>query len=201
MPSIDERKVSSSTVDYKWEFMLYPDTTDYEFEKVIKYMMDYFDEWAWVVHDKDTLPDGSIKKTHVHFIGQKVNKSTSTLAGMAYRFGLDEKWVEPIRTWKGANRYLIHYHNEDITKFEYSPDAVHCNYRYEKYLDAPSESDMAKQIFAFIMRKGGYVTSNELVEYCLKENLYSALRRGMCIWREYLIPNTSRNRLIHDEEF
>lgn len=39
--------------DYKFSIKLYPDSRDYDAKKCIASLQEYFEEYAWIIHDKD----------------------------------------------------------------------------------------------------------------------------------------------------
>ena len=57
----------------KFSGTFYVDSETYSADDVIQTIQEYFDEWAWIVHDKDVDENGELKKPHVHWIGSIAN--------------------------------------------------------------------------------------------------------------------------------
>ena len=73
--------------DRKFELVLYPDSTSYDCQTVLSKACAYFNEWAYILHDKDLDENGQPKKPHFHFYG-KSSGSPLTPQGVASRLGV-----------------------------------------------------------------------------------------------------------------
>lgn len=47
------------------------DSEIYDCAEAVANLGDFFDEFAWIEHDKDIENDGSLKKSHIHWVGRK----------------------------------------------------------------------------------------------------------------------------------
>lgn len=45
-----------------WELVLYPDAENYCCDKIIANASQYFEQWAYILHDSDITADGDTKK-------------------------------------------------------------------------------------------------------------------------------------------
>lgn len=98
-------------------------------------------EWSWIVHDKDTYEDGTLKPPHIH-VEMKFNTDQ----------GVDNvcKWFDdkPERIergksdnksfmWENMNMYIIHDTKTAIEgeKYPYPIEEVHSNFDYESLIE------------------------------------------------------------------
>lgn len=109
------------------------------------------------LHDKDTLPDGTLKKPHYHIMLVWDNTTTTTKANEIVE---DMKGVRPPQdnlfacsSVSSCARYLIHRDNAD--KFQYDSKDVYC-YGGLDYLElcasVSDEREQLKQMKKFIIK-------------------------------------------------
>lgn len=89
-------------------------------------------EWSYVLHDKDLLQDGSIKKPHVHllmkFTSPVVLKSILSMLGLSDD---DAHLIQAVRrSYRGTLLYLVHYGRPD--KYQYSHTDVVASFDYQE---------------------------------------------------------------------
>lgn len=75
--------------------------------------------YAWALHDKDTKPDGTLKKAHIHLyfmqtLSSKQKKYVGEVTGIHY--------IEDTRSAGDMLDYLTHENDED--KYHYSKDII-----------------------------------------------------------------------------
>lgn len=75
--------------------------------------------YAWALHDKDTKPDGTQKKAHIHLyfmqtLNKKQKKYVAEVTGISY--------IEDTRSAADMLDYLTHENNDD--KYHYSKDII-----------------------------------------------------------------------------
>lgn len=180
MCDMAKKKLDHDKPDRKWFIELYTETESYSYDEVITNLCEYFDEWAYIIHDKDINEKGEIKKVHVHFCGltktPRIRKNISTVTGVP------ETFIERAGTWKGVNRYLLHLDNPD--KYQYGLYYVESNFDYCNLVNAKeSESIKVKELIFYIRTEcKGLV---DLADYAVENNLWDAYRRNYSILKDY----------------
>lgn len=168
--------------DRKFELILYPDATNYDYNTVILSAQKFFDYWAFVVHDMDRDENGDPIKPHVHFIGKK--ETIITPKGVCYQLQVPEQNLANIKYWKSAVRYLIHHDQPD--KYQYLLESVSSNFDLSVYFkEALDEADQANQIFKKIA-SDPTLTEFKLIEWVLDNQLWATYRRGYSVWHNLL---------------
>lgn len=83
--------------------------------------------WCIITHDKDALPDGTLKKPHFHAVLTFGN--TKTFKTIADTIHCQPQYVNKIRsTTLAAEMYLVHRNDPD--KYQYDPKEVLANFDY-----------------------------------------------------------------------
>lgn len=169
--------------DYKWSAIIYPDCTNYAAGRTAEQILDYaskwpFQEWYYILHDKDVKPDGTPKKPHYHFIAKTQPENLSTFARV---LGIPPNYVQRVKNWKKMCKYLVHDENSD--KVRYLVEQVICKDTnvYLKYWDCASEGEEAQKILEYILESGckSYI---QLIDWCCKHDLYATCRRNASMW-------------------
>lgn len=163
-----------------WELVLYPDAGNYCCDEVIANAVQYFEQWAYILHDCDTNADGDAKKSHYHFYGKCPTPRTPQ--SVVNVIGVPLESIRNVNKWKSAIRYLIHADNPE--KFQYEPDSVSANFPLDGIFTI-SDDKQARLIMQHILdtRSASIV---ELTAWALDNGCYSALRRGFAIWSQVL---------------
>ena len=174
------KKLDHDKPDRKFMIELYTVTESYVFEEVLAALCEYFDEWAYIIHDKDIDEDGEIKKEHLHFCGQcktpRIRKSISKITGVP------ENFIERAKTWKGANRYLLHLDHPD--KYQYGLYYVESNFDYCDLVNAKeSETVKMRELIYYIRTE--CKTMVDLADYALENGIWDAFRRNYTILKDY----------------
>ena len=133
--------------------ILYPDAENYNCDDVLETIRNYFDKWAYVLHDKDVLPEtGEQKKPHYHWVGSLAYPVE--ISTVIRRLDIPGNYVEAIRkksgktNWKGAVRYLVH--DADPDKYQYLVKDVVSNFDILRYLGSGDEVLQIQRIIGFI---------------------------------------------------
>lgn len=163
-----------------WELVLYPDAENYCCDDIIANAAQYFEQWAYILHDSDITVDGDTKKSHYHFYGRCATSRTPQIVSNV--IGVPIASIRNVNKWKSAIRYLIHADNPE--KFQYDPDAVSSNFPLDGIFTI-SDDKQARLIMRHILetRSVSYV---ELLSWALDNGCYSALRRGFAIWSQVI---------------
>ena len=157
---------------------LYPDATNYGCESVLQALDTHFEQWAYILHDSDVNPDtGELKKPHYHWIGKQ--KSAGLVSTVANKLQIPEHDIEMIKTWKGSVRYLVHIDYPE--KYQYQREAVTANFELSVFFKDMSMNAKAARIGTEILEHR--ITSmTGLYQWCIANNCYDELRRGISIW-------------------
>lgn len=169
-----------------WELVLYPDAENYCCDDVIANAVQYFEQWAYILHDSDITADGDAKKAHYHFYGKC--PTARTPQNVVNVIGVPLESIRNVNKWKSAIRYLIHLDNPE--KFQYEPDSVSANFPLDGIFII-SDDRQARLIMHHIVdsRSASIV---ELTSWALDNGCYSALRRGFAIWSQVLKECTEK---------
>lgn len=155
-----------------WFFEFYPDSTVYDcksFLETVKNMPEY----AYILHDKDVNPDtGELKKPHYHVV---IRTSPCLLSTILNKFpNLKSNFVEYTHEFRWCLRYLIHL--DDITKYQYSPDAiVHNIADIDTYFRTRSEVSYVWEMVTLRMDGKNWY---EILKYSTENNCYDVFRRN-----------------------
>lgn len=168
-----------------WEMVLYPDADNYDVSEVFAKAAEYFNQWVYILHDKDVSADGTPKKAHYHFYG-KVD-TPRTPQTISNSMGVGEAALRNVSNWRSAVRYAAHLDNPE--KYQYPVDALTSNFPLAKFLTTDDDSQ-AVRIFSFIMETH-CSTVTGLTHWCIEQGFYSGLRRGFAVWSRLLAENTN----------
>jgi len=120
--------------------------------------------WAFRVHDKDLMEDGTPKPPHFH-IELKLKDSYDTKY-IAQWFGVGENFVERMKGKKFifGCRYLIHANAPD--KYPYDIEGVEANFDFAKFIKDDGENSVYKSNLERI--QGGEITAYNWDLYILQ---------------------------------
>lgn len=171
--------------DRKFELVLYPDSTSYNCVEVLASCLDYFDECAYILHDKDVLPNGEIKKPHYHVYGRWSSSADPRMPNaVAYDLCVPVTSLSNVHKWKSAIRYLIHADNPE--KYQYSIEDIVSSFSLISLFKPTDDSEMAKMIFDYICSCRDPPSFSILLQWCLDNGCYSSFRRGFAVWSSLL---------------
>lgn len=95
-------------------------------------------DFYYIIHDKDTLENGELKRPHLHLIldFQKHRSIESVITTLSSALNISSNRIGVIAIMDMASmvRYLTHEDNED--KYKYDPKEVHTNNQilYERFV-------------------------------------------------------------------
>lgn len=174
-------------MDRKFTAILYPDSEEYDYNEVIDKLTGLgYDEWAYIVHDRDKKDDGSPKKAHVHVI---LKKSTPTALGtVARQLGIPSNYVQRVRNWKRMVLYMTHDEQDDKVKYELEELISSDPKKFESYFKDEDESEQARRILDYITESGcrSYI---QLLDWCVYNGLYATCRRNASMWSNCIKEN------------
>lgn len=167
-------------LDRKFTAIVYRESQDYDSQEVLEKLKLWgYDEWAYILHDRDKKEDGTIKKEHYHVI---LKKSTPTaLITISRQLGIDSQYVQRIRNWKKMVKYLTHDENDDKVKYELEEIISSDSAKFLEYFKDEDETEQARQILDYITESGckSYI---QLLDWCCAHGMYATCRRNASMW-------------------
>lgn len=145
-------------------------------------------DYAYIYHDKDLKDDLSdFKKAHYHF--QVYAKNQKEIDKWCEIFSINSARVQKIENKIKAIRYLIHADNNE--KYQYELINLNSSFSVLKYFDKliNDESCEIDLIFTYIYYQKKYVSTKELIDYVLENNIWSTFRRNYSIIRDLIIEH------------
>lgn len=173
--------------------VLYPDSDSYDCDKVLAALSKYFDEFAYILHDRDTDDNGELKKAHIHWVGRC--KNARLLSAVSSALGVPQNSVEICKGWRSSVKYLVHA--DDQEKFQYDPKEVEGNLDLGRYLSDMSSDQMAGKLLDEICSTHHTITS--LTRYAIKNGLWSEYRRAFSIWAAVLHEQDYEREVMRNE--
>lgn len=148
------------------------------------------DQWAYIVHDKDTTADGVSKEAHVHVVLKFEN--ARTLQSVSKIFKDSPQYVELPKTANGYNNmlaYLTHRTKSATTKYQYEPEAIIANFDYPDVLNKitakVNQRDSKTRLDDILERLMAYeITYNEAVSE-LTASEFSRYHQRLKVTAEY----------------
>lgn len=155
--------------------VLYPDAENYNFSDILREGQNYFQEFAFILHDKDLDENGNLKKPHFHWLGRR--KNGVHLSTVAKVMGIDEHHIEMIRNWQGSVRYLTHVDYPD--KFQYSIENIEGSMKdLYSYFEIISEGEAVINI---IKQRDEGKSYRQILFDSVEKGYYSHFRRNLGI--------------------
>lgn len=167
-----------------WEVVVYPDSESYVDAEVLAKVCEYFVQWCYILHDKDTNEDGTPKKAHYHVYGKL--DTPRTPQSVANALGVGVASLRVVSSWRAAVRYSVHLDHPD--KYQYPVDSLVTNFAVDKLLSV-SDDLQAARIFAFVSSTR-CTSVSELTAWAFANGCYPALRRGFAVWSRLLCENS-----------
>ena len=167
---------------YCVEIILYTDNSQHlELLDVLVNKYDY----AYILHDKDTNDDGSLKKSHIHLLLFFPNARWGS--SILKEIDIDNSNLIEFRENKSsAIQYLVHSNNHN--KFQYSFTDIHSSVDlsiyFNKFIDKES-SDIAI-IIDFVEHYVGVIYFSALYSYVINNGLWSTYRRNYSIIKDLI---------------
>lgn len=155
--------------------VIYPDSESYDYEQVLIDGQNYFQEFAYILHDSDVDENGELKKAHIHWLGRR--KNGVHLSTVAKVMGIEVHHIEMLRNWHGSVRYLTHIDYPD--KFQYSIDSISGTIKdIYFYFNVVSEGDAVINI---IKQRDAGKSYREILFDAVEKGYYAHFRRNLGI--------------------
>ena len=159
--------------------LLYPDDITHKNAlDIIKGSYDY----TYILHDRDIDENGEIKKPHWHVILRFSNARWNT--ALVKELGITDNYIRPVKNFKNALLYLIHYN--DLDKFQYEVEEVKGTFKNRLYelvnATEKSEGEKVQELIYFINSQEKYLTVTEFSLYCSANGYWPEFRRCSSIF-------------------
>lgn len=174
---------SKKTQDRKFWGILYPDSESYDCEAVIEKIKSYFEEYAYILHDKDLDPEGNVLKPHYHWMGK--SRSPLRISTISNQLGVAENYIRFIDRWRNCAQYLVHETKDTEDKYHYSVDEVVTNFEVTRFIGKESCETQARSIYDAITvyKLRSYA---DLIPWVLNNGCYGEFVRANSIWRSLI---------------
>lgn len=155
--------------------LLYPDCEAHvKALQIIERSYDY----AYILHDRDIMENGELKKPHYHVLLRFPNATWSTK--VCKDLGIQENYIEKPRSFNSALLYLIHFNDTDKT--QYSVDEVKGSLKHRLVNEVnkidKTESEKIIELLDFIDSMAEPITIAGFSRYCASMGYWSEFRRS-----------------------
>lgn len=169
--------------------LLYPD--DPSHVVAIDTIVNNYD-CAYILHDKDVMQDGEIKKSHYHFV-VNVGKNAVWSTAFSDNLGISSNYIQRCRSLDRSLEYLIHFNEPE--KYQYDIDCVHGSLR-SRLLQIISSSDKTEgdkvsDLLDFIDNYEGYLKISVFSRYCASVGMWDIFRRSGVIFIKVIDEHNS----------
>lgn len=159
---------------------------------------EHIEEFAYILHDKDTLPDGTLKYKHWH-IAMKFNRGRK-VSNIASWFSIPENFFDYSKTGSFDDMLLYLIHENAPDKHQYSIDEVQANFNYAERLEnirtkkAKTEKN-ARQNELIDLAAGGIMRRYNYAQFLTARewNLYKRSIQNAWEYRDNAIRSTKRH--------
>lgn len=164
----------------------------------LDYIKHNFENYIYILHDKDFDENGVIKKEHYHVILRFNNQRNITT--IAKKLGIGENNFYEIKSLTGQLRYLIHYDDDDKYQYDVS-DVKGTLYMLSKFKQSLKSSQDELSEVSLIYE---FIEINKindlhlLLDYVLENNLYSSFRRNYTMFKDLLFLNGKEKMSFND---
>lgn len=161
--------------------------------QIIENIKTNYENYIYILHNKDFDENGVIKKEHYHCILQFTNARNKS--SLIKKLGIEENCTYDIKSLKGQLRYLIHFDDDD--KFQYDRSEVkgtaYMLSQFRKALKLTSDEDTDFQTIYDFLVKYEITELKYVIDFVLENNLFSCFRRSYTIIKDIMIN-------IHNEQ-
>ena len=169
---------------YTYCFILYKDSLDYDYNKVIDYITSNWSCYGYIEHQ----PEKDEKKVHTHVLVHFDNKRY--ISAISKEINVKENYFEPCNLIPYL-RYLIHLDDEE--KIQYSPYEVQGPLQ-KKLVELVqsnkmSEVEQVSCICEFIFEFDTFLHYATLLQFVLKNGCYSAFRRNYYFFKDLVLEH------------
>lgn len=164
----------------------------------LDYIRHNFENYIYILHDKDFNENGEIKKEHYHVILRFSNQKT--LSSLSKKLNIGENNFYEIKSFTGQLRYLIHYDDDDKYQYDVS-DLKGTLYMLSKFKQSlkSSQDEISEVSLIYEFIDTNHITDLKLLlDYVLENNLYSSFRRNYTMFKDLLFLNGKETMSFND---
>lgn len=168
----------------------------------LDYIIHNFENYIYIFHDRDFKEDtGEIKKSHYHVILHFPN--ARTIKTLSKKLNVEENNFYFIKSLTGQLRYLIHFDDEDKTRYNVDEvkGTLYMLSKFKKSIrGSQDETSEVSQIYEYIYTSD-YLSLDDLLEFVLDNNLYSSFRRNYTLFKDllHLYGNRRKEITLYDK--
>lgn len=167
---------------YLCEIILYTDNLDHI--ELLKQLTNKYN-YAYILHDKDTNDDGTLKKEHIHLL--IFFKNARWGSSILKEINIDNTNLIEFRENKAnAIQYLIHSNN--LNKYQYNIEDIvsdiDISIYFNKYKD--DETKDVSILYDYITNYVGIIYYNQVYYFAVSNNLWSSYRRNYLILKDLI---------------
>lgn len=164
-----------------WTFVVYPESAPENWREIIDEL-----HVPWVespLHDKDTNPDGELKKPHWHVMMMfSSNKSYDQIREITLK--LRSPNPQKVANAKGMVRYFIHMDNPEKFQYKKTDIIAHAGAEIDSYLSVTTA-----ERYELINEMMEFIDDNRIIE--MKDLLDYARREKFDDWFPLLCDNSA----------
>ena len=160
--------------------ILYPDAENYDCQKTLDSFPVVFQEFAYILHDKDLGEDGELKKPHFHWVGRRTPAPISTISNA---LGVPSNYIEHCKSFRASIRYLPHL--DDPDKYQYPIESVQGSFPLRYLQSRVEESDFVQMALEQVYSNKIF-SMRQLQLLALQQGCWPDFRRNYSILRDAL---------------
>lgn len=157
-----------------------------QFDSLITIARSSYRYWAYIIHDKDTNTDGTLKSPHLHLVCWNITPTSLKSHCELFKSVIDSNFICKIKSIRGVCRYLTHI--DYPSKYQYSIDNVKTN-NIAWYSDFFRINDPNQEFADYNDVCAGKMTIDEFIKkyssdisrlnIYQKINLYNNIKKGI----------------------
>lgn len=168
----------------RWGIILWTDNDTHL--NALDYIKRNYQNYIYILHDRDVKEDNTLKKSHYHVILYFPNQKS--LSSLKSQLKLNDSDFYEIKSMSGQLRYLIHYDDDD--KYQYNVNDVKgSTFLMRKFANSikniNSELEESSAIVEFIM-DDSTTTLYQVFQFVIDNDIYSTFRRNYTFYRDLL---------------
>lgn len=167
--------------------ILYPEDNNHML--ALDYIKHNYENYIYILHNRDYNEDNEFKKEHYHVILHFPN--ARTISTISKQLGVGEHLFYEIKSLNGQLRYLIHYDDDDKARYEIDEvkGTLYMLGKFKKsFKDSQDEISDVSLIYEFIV-DNDISDLQMLLEFVLDNNLYSSFRRNYIMFKDLIFNN------------
>lgn len=171
-----------------FEIILYLDNSTHmdlfnNLDNIYNYLHNF--EFAHIVHSNDINDDGTQKKIHIHLL--LMFKNYVSLQYVFDNFPIDNINLIEVRKKKyDAIRYLVHADNKNKYQYDVNDIITTLDDLSRYFRNVSQETQEVEDLITFVLSPT-CTRISDLINYSIKNNLWSTLRRNYSILKDLYI--------------